>query len=69
MTGWNQRAMDIFGEASVLADTAERERFLVEACGDDGEIRKHVDALLAANQRADDYHHSPRLLRLGHSLG
>ncbi|MEM0926572.1 MAG: serine/threonine-protein kinase, partial [Planctomycetota bacterium] len=44
----------IFLEAVELTDTTERKRFLETACGEDDQLRRNVQALLAAN---DDEEH------------
>ena len=42
-------AKDLFLAASDLADPAERAAFLDRECGDNGELRARVEALLRAN--------------------
>src|SRR5262245_21668226 len=54
---WNQikevydRALDLGGD--------ERDGYLAEACGDDDDLRREVESLLAAHEDAGSFLHSP----------
>jgi serine/threonine protein kinase/Tol biopolymer transport system component len=50
----SQQIMEIF-HAAVARDTAGREAFLREACGEDAALRAEVDALLAAHRDAGSF--------------
>ena len=50
--------VEIFTEAIQLRD-AERIAFLDQACADDGELRRRIDALLKSNERAADFLETP----------
>ena len=54
---WN-RAKEIFHEALERTETARTE-FLAAACGEDGELRAHVEGLLAAHDGAGAFMASP----------
>jgi serine/threonine protein kinase/tetratricopeptide (TPR) repeat protein len=56
--GGLDRAVEIFARATALG-TAEREAFLVDACGDDEALRAEIDALLAARDLQGDFLASP----------
>lgn len=56
-TRW-QRVEELFGVALGRAPK-ERATFLVEACGRDDGLRREVEALLAAHQRAGDFIQAP----------
>ncbi|QEH39098.1 Serine/threonine-protein kinase PknB [Aquisphaera giovannonii] len=47
------RAKDVFLEAVEVADPAERAAFLDAACAGDAELRRRVEALLAAHERPE----------------
>jgi serine/threonine protein kinase/Tfp pilus assembly protein PilF len=53
-----QKIEEIFDEAAELP-RAEREAFLNEACGDDADLRREVEALLAADEQSNDFIESP----------
>jgi serine/threonine protein kinase/WD40 repeat protein len=46
------RLMTIFGEALELADPVARTAYLVQACGEDADLRRRVEALLSAHAGA-----------------
>ncbi len=46
MTSDAQKEEDIFCNALEIASAAERDAYLHEACGDDAELRRRVEALL-----------------------
>lgn len=48
-----QQAKDIFLQALEQESGAKRQRFLVEACGDDLQLRHRVDSLLAAHDKPE----------------
>src|SRR5262245_3184175 len=54
MTPHWQRVTDLFGAARAL-DGAARDAFLGAACADDSELRRQIDALLAADAVHDDF--------------
>ena len=49
------RLLEIFSQVQTKASPAERERFLAEACRGEPELRKQVEALLGASERAGDF--------------
>lgn len=53
-----QKIEEIFDEAAELP-LAKREDFLNEVCGGDAELRREVEALLAADEQSDDFIESP----------
>ncbi len=53
-----QKVEEIFDEAAELP-RAEREFFLDEACDGDEDLRREVEALLAADEQSDDFIESP----------
>jgi len=48
------RARQLFDQALELNDSAERQAFLQNACGDDAKLLAHVQKLLAAHSAAED---------------
>jgi len=46
----------------------QRQRYLIEACGDDAELRRRVDALLAAHEEPESYLDRPAI-QLGSDSG
>ena len=61
MRNWNSVANDIFASAAEIGDEQQRARFLDEQCGDDARLRREVDSLLAANDRASAFLNEPAL--------
>ena len=55
MESWNAEANDLFLEALELEPGERRQRFLDQSCGADGELRRRVDALLYASERAGSF--------------
>ena len=55
------RIQELFGKASALPTTPARHDYLVAACGDDPELLKEVESLLAAADRAEDFLKGPIL--------
>ncbi|MCX6923585.1 MAG: serine/threonine-protein kinase, partial [Verrucomicrobia bacterium] len=51
----SDRLIEVFSRAQAKASPAERERYLAEACQDQPELRKQVEALLGASDRAGDF--------------
>lgn len=49
----------IFAAALEKPDPAERSAFLAEACGNDAELRRRVEGLLAAHEKADTFLERP----------
>ena len=49
------RLIEIFSQAQAKASPAERERYLAEACQGQPELRKQIEALLGACDRAGDF--------------
>jgi len=50
---------EIFADALELADAAERQAYLVRACGQDAQLRQHVKALLQAHEKAGAFLEEP----------
>ena len=48
-------AEEIFHQASEMADSAERQAYLDEACRDNPQLRQEVEALLQAHEQAGDF--------------
>src|SRR5260370_29225066 len=57
--GW-ERAKEVF-ECALERDSGARAAFLQEACGDDEELRKEVESLLASFQKAEGFIETPAL--------
>lgn len=55
MNDWNKRAIEIFGEAATIETPSEREIFVSNACAGNKDLRKYVDSLFAANDRANHF--------------
>ena len=53
-----QKIEEIFDEAAELP-RAEREDFLNEVCDGDADLRREVEALLAADEQSNDFIESP----------
>src|SRR5262245_20531628 len=51
----------IFGEAVNLSSASERAAYLDRACGGDAALRRQVESLLAALDRAGDFLESPNI--------
>ena len=49
------RLMNLFNEARAKASAEERDAYLSVACGGDAALRRQVETLLAAHQRAGDF--------------
>ncbi len=62
-----RRADQLFN-ASLTMDPERREAFLDDACGDDAELRKEVEALLAADRADDVFLEQPALQVLAEQL-
>jgi serine/threonine-protein kinase len=58
MAVWNPRANEIFANLLELSP-AERSAYLEQSCGTDGELRRQVEALLAAHAAAGDFLDQP----------
>jgi serine/threonine protein kinase len=56
----HRRICNLYNSASELA-TAERSAFLDEACGGDEALRREVESLLAARDKAGDYFAAPAM--------
>lgn len=50
---------EIYHQALQFQTAAERERFLRESCGDDGELRREIDSLLSFDEPAQNFIESP----------
>ena len=50
-----EKVKDIFQTALEKPSGAERERYLNEACADDGDLRSEVNVLLDSFEEADDF--------------
>ena len=55
MSGEEKSLKTIFDEAAEITSPEERAAFLERACGDDASLRRHVDALLLAFERAGSF--------------
>jgi serine/threonine-protein kinase len=53
MTSSAQRARDIFLDAVEIAEPQQRANYLEAACAGDAELRRRIDALLAAHERPE----------------
>ena len=51
----SDRLLELFSEAVARRTPAEREAYGAEACGGDAEVRRQVNALLAAHEQAGDF--------------
>jgi eukaryotic-like serine/threonine-protein kinase len=49
------RLIEIFNDGKACATRAERQRFLAEACGEDGELKHQVLSLLEVHDRSADF--------------
>ena len=52
---------DIFDNALSLADAAERDEYLDDACAGDGRLREHIDGMLALHGQLGGFLESPAL--------
>src|SRR5438067_1022175 len=59
VAAWNPRANEIFADALELPAPADRGALLDRACGGDAELRRQVEALLAAHARAGSFLAAP----------
>ena len=59
----------IFEQALEKSEGTEREQFLAEACGDDTELRRRVDALLLAHENPESFLDAPAERFIGGELG
>jgi WD40 repeat protein/serine/threonine protein kinase len=59
VAAWNPRANEIFADAIELTIPREQQDYLDRACGDDAELRRQVDALLAARAHAGNFLDDP----------
>src|SRR5262245_48936755 len=50
-----EREESLFETARGLTDPAQRRAFLEEACGEDAALRKKIEQLLTAGERADEF--------------
>ena len=55
----DQLVKEIFADALEKADAAERTSYLGQACGEDAQLRQHVEALLQAHQKAGAFLEEP----------
>jgi serine/threonine protein kinase/WD40 repeat protein len=55
MAEWNPRANDLFLRAAEIDACAERQAFLDQQCGTDSVLRKQVERLLAASDKAGSF--------------
>jgi serine/threonine protein kinase/Tfp pilus assembly protein PilF len=55
----DQLVKEIFADALEKADAAERAAYLSQACGEDAQLRQHVEALLQAHQKAGAFLEEP----------
>ena len=56
---------EIFADALEKANAAERAAYLAEACGNDAQLRQHVEALLQAHENAGAFLEEPPAAALG----
>ncbi len=61
--------IDALLEAAMERPPEDRRSFLDAACGDDGELRREVEELLAADRRAVDFLETPAAVEVGATLG
>ena len=59
-----QKVQDLFHAASER-EPARRDSFLLEACGDDRELRREVESMLASSERVGSFLESPALAAVG----
>lgn len=55
MADWNQRAIEIFGEAATIEPKSQRDLFVENACGGDDELKSQVESMLIDIERADRF--------------
>ena len=55
----DQLVKEIFADALEKADATERAAYLSQACGEDAQLRQHVEALLQAHQKAGAFLEEP----------
>jgi serine/threonine protein kinase/Tfp pilus assembly protein PilF len=55
----DQLVKEIFADALEKADAADRAAYLSQACGEDAQLRQHVEALLQAHQKAGAFLEEP----------
>ncbi len=56
---------EIFADALEKSDAAERATYLAQACGNDVQLRQHVEALLKAHEKAGAFLEQPPVTALG----
>ena len=59
MTPEQWRAVDAVLRGALACEPARRDAFVAEACGDDAELRREVESLLAAHDVEDDFLERP----------
>ena len=59
MSAWNPRANEIFLAALEIEDAVARHEHLDASCAGDADLRRQVDALLAADQEASGFLEQP----------
>jgi len=61
VTPERERAIEQICQAALERPTAERARFVIDACGDDGELRREVEALLVHDGAASAFLETPAM--------
>jgi serine/threonine protein kinase/WD40 repeat protein len=61
MPTWNPQANDLFLRAAEIESADERREFLDRECGGDRELRRQVESLLAASEKAGSFLEKPAL--------
>ena len=59
MTDWNPHANDVFLRAVEIEPGAKRRDFLDVECAGDAALRRHVESLLAASEKAGSFLNQP----------
>ena len=68
MTPERWRVIDAILRASLSCERAQRDAFVVEACGDDEDLRREVASLLAVHDRVGDFLNRPAVEILAHGI-
>jgi WD40 repeat protein/serine/threonine protein kinase len=68
-TDRDELVKEIFADALEKANAAERATYLAQACGNDAQLRQHVEALLQAHEKAGAFLEQPPLASVQHGSG
>ncbi len=67
-TDRNKLVKEIFADALETTNAAERAAYLAQACGNDAQLRQHVEALLQAHAKAGGFLEEPAAVPPGKTV-